>query len=424
MASGVIRQSALWAAGMGCLAAACFVGGESAAEPPLEISGIYPHLATYNQPEDVADRPNHGECGIGAIVPWADRLWYLTYPQHKTTGSNDKLYEVDDALNRVIRPESVGGTHASRMIHRESNQLIIGPYFIDAERNVRAADLKQLRGRMTAVMRHLEDPANKVYFFDMEGAIYEVDVHTLAVTKLFNKPVPGWHGKGGYTAQHRVVIANNGERDGSSGLGDLLVGGPPVGEEAGVLAEWDGTTWRIVERKQFLDVTGPGGIYGSPDDTSPLWAIGWDKRSVILKLLDGGRLVHVPHAQVEPHVRSAARLVHRVASDPGDRPGPAHDVHARRDVRFSDHVLRQEHRRHPAAVHPPAVHPRLLLLARPRGAGGRRFLDDGQPDVRPGAVEPLVRHDRRTSSISARAPAGAGRGWATTSRPASRRFPS
>lgn len=29
--------------------------------------------------------------------------------------------------------------HANRMIHRESNQLIIGPYFIDDKGNVRAA---------------------------------------------------------------------------------------------------------------------------------------------------------------------------------------------------------------------------------------------------------------------------------------------
>jgi len=44
-----------------------------------------------------------------------------------------------------------------------------------------------------------------------------------------------------------------------------------------------------VERKQFCDVTGPGGLWGSPDDRAPLWAVGWDKRSVILKLLDAGQ---------------------------------------------------------------------------------------------------------------------------------------
>ena len=261
-----------------------------AGEPPadctrgaVQISGIYPHLAAFNSPAS-------GECGIGAVVPWADRLWMITYPPHATTGSSDKLYQIAADLTACIRPESVGGTHACRMIHRESNQLIIGPYFIDARGKVRAANLKELRGRMTAVMRHLTDPANKVYFFDMEGAIYEVDVHTLAVNRLFEKPVPGWHGKGGYTSQGRVVIANNGEFGVGKKKHVYLAGGEAASpDEAGILAEWDGRTWRVVERKQFTDVTGPGGICGAPSDQSPLWAIGWDRRSVILKLLDGGR---------------------------------------------------------------------------------------------------------------------------------------
>lgn len=259
----------------------------------LRISGVYPHLATHNQPDSNESklRQEHGEAGIGAVVPWADRLWYMTYPQHQVTGSNDKLYEVDSSMHLVIRPESVGGTHANRMIHRESNQLIIGPYFIDAERNVRACDLQQLVGRMTATMRHLHQPEKAVYFFDMEGALYEVDVRTLAVKKLFDKPFPGWHGKGAYTSQNRVVFANNGEAPPRGGKYDRLLIGDmaKTHEEAGVLAEWDGKDgFKIIERKQFTDVTGPGGIEGASDDRTPLWAMGWDRRSVILKLLDDG----------------------------------------------------------------------------------------------------------------------------------------
>ena len=253
------------------------------AEEPLEISGIYPHLASFNK---------NGECGIGAVVPWAGKLWWITYPPHLTHGSpGDKLYSIaPDMKTLEIAPESVGGTHACRMIHKESNQLIIGPYFIDAEGHVRAVDVKtQLVGRMTAIARHLTDPANLVYFYDMEGAVYEVNVHSLAVKKLFTKPVPGWHGKGAYTAQGRLVIANNGEEPvGGIKIEDLAELPPKTSEDRGVLAEYDGKSWRILERHQFTDVTGPGGINGSPDDKAPLWTIGWDKRSVILKLLDGG----------------------------------------------------------------------------------------------------------------------------------------
>src|ERR1700710_2618499 len=93
-----------------------------AVDLPVEFSGIYPNLATFN---------NEGECGTGAVVPWADRLWVISYGPHLPLGSSDKLYEITPDLQQIVRPESVGGTPANRMIHRESKQLIMGPYFID-----------------------------------------------------------------------------------------------------------------------------------------------------------------------------------------------------------------------------------------------------------------------------------------------------
>ena len=95
---------------------------------PVEISGIYPHLAMFN---------NEGECGGGAVVPWADRLWVITYGPHCPWGSSDKLYEITPDLRQIIRPESVGGTPAGGMIHDETGQLLIGPYLIDEKGKVR-----------------------------------------------------------------------------------------------------------------------------------------------------------------------------------------------------------------------------------------------------------------------------------------------
>ncbi|MEO5999083.1 MAG: hypothetical protein ABIN89_20075 [Chitinophagaceae bacterium] len=262
-----------------------------AGKKPLQISGVYPHLALFNEGGGFPCAGDGGEGGIGAITPWAGKLWMITYSPHCPSGSSDKLYSLDKDLNITMHPESIGGTHANRMIHKESNQLITGTYLIDAQGKVRVIPLTAMPGRMTATARHLTDPANKVYFLDMEGAVYEADVHTLAVTKLFSKPVPGWHMKGGYTAQNLLVLANNGEhRPADIIKADLKAGADPANEEEmGVLASWDGKDWKIVERRQFTDVTGPGGIYGSPDNAAPLWSIGWDKRSVILKLLDAGK---------------------------------------------------------------------------------------------------------------------------------------
>lgn len=244
------------------------------------LSGIYPHLAMFN---------DEGECGTGAVVVWAGRLWALTYAPHKPTGSTDKLYEISPELTQTTRPESIGGTPANRFIHRESQQLFIGPYVIDRVGKVRTIPYTTMFGRHTGNARHLTDPAHKVYCATMEEGLYEIDVHTLAVTELWadeqqktgrKANLPGYHGKGLYSGQGRVVYANNGEH------GDLALKKPEI--PSGCLAQWWGQEWELVRRNQFTEVTGPGGIEGNKNDTDPLWSIGWDHRSLILQCLDNG----------------------------------------------------------------------------------------------------------------------------------------
>jgi hypothetical protein len=264
-----------------------------AQNPPdsvLQISGVYPHLAVFNPGGGNDCGGNGNECGIGAVVPWNGKLWMVTYSPHCPHGSSDRLYSISDQLELTMHPESVGGTPANRMVHRESNQLLIGPYLIDQQNNIRVISPEKMPGRLTATVRHLTNPANMVYYYDMEGALYEANVNTLAVNRLFEKPVPGWHGKGAYSGQGRLVIANNGEHQVFDIDPELLRAGgaPQSDEDNGALAEWDGESWNIVARRQFTDVTGLGGIYGANNSEDPIWSIGWDQRSVMLMVLDKG----------------------------------------------------------------------------------------------------------------------------------------
>ncbi len=127
---------------------------------PVSISGVIPGLAV-----KAGHLPTRSETGIGALMPWADRLWFVTYVAHKAgTGSGTGLFYVDDDLTLSKHPASVVGTYANRIVHHESNQLIIGPHAIDIEGNVRTfEDLVNVR--LTATTRHLADPENKVYFW-------------------------------------------------------------------------------------------------------------------------------------------------------------------------------------------------------------------------------------------------------------------
>lgn len=138
------------------------------------ISGVYPHLTTYAQSrvDGLFNRADSSECGIGANVPWAGKLWMVTYAPHKPLGSEHKLYSIDpDTLRMTIHQESVGGTPAGRMIHVESKQLFIGHHVISETGRVRTIQPKDMPGRVTAWVRHLSDPVNKVYMYDMEGML-------------------------------------------------------------------------------------------------------------------------------------------------------------------------------------------------------------------------------------------------------------
>lgn len=252
------------------------------------ISGVYPHLTTYSHARVNGKYGFGNECGIGAIVPWHDKLYMVNYAAHEPKGSEHKLYIVDKDKNMKIFEGSVGGTPAARMIHSESNQLLIGHYLIDEKGNIRTIDIKKMPGRITAIARHLTDPANMVYYYDMEGMLYEANVNTLEVRKLFHNPLPGWHGKGGYTSQGKLVLANNGEAAESDKQWQVPVDGQKGPEKYGVLAEFDGKNFSVVERKQFTDITTKNGVNAVPDEKSPLWAMGWDKRSVRLKVMENG----------------------------------------------------------------------------------------------------------------------------------------
>lgn len=282
---------------------------------PVHVSGIYPHLTVFNS-DPKREKPEP-ECGLGAVVPWAGKLWSMTYTSHALGKGNDKLFAVGPDMSLEMRPESVGGTHACRMIHRESQQLFIGCYAIDSTGGVRVIARDRLPGRLTALARHLTDPANKALYLTQEGAVYEVDVHSLAVTELFKKPLPGWHYKGAWTAQGRFFVAANGEEPAPSpfwkvdytsaatkfetekltwphlqtpyqplatprSTGQTLWKG--ISEDIGNLGEWDGKTWRILSRRQHLDITGPGGLTGATSDDEPVWALGWDLRSAFMKV--------------------------------------------------------------------------------------------------------------------------------------------
>jgi len=236
----------------------------------LNASGIYPHLALTAELG-----PPRTECGVGAMMAWAGKLWVVTYVSHtSTSGVGTGLYTIDETLQMTKHPASHVGTYTNRIVHWQSNQLIIGPHVVDSKGNVRTVE-SLLEMRICSTIQHLTDPENKVYMLGMEGEFYEMDVHTLETTMLYDLVeelgVPSHeyaHFKAGYSNYGRVIVTNNSydERDFTGK------------EAAGRLAEWDGKTWTILERNPFIEVVGRGNFAGT------IFAMGWDKRSALLKV--------------------------------------------------------------------------------------------------------------------------------------------
>src|SRR5947209_7056601 len=114
----------------------------------LNVSGVFPHMTVM-----APGAGSTSETGIGALIPWADRLWAIGYVAH-IQGSGIGLYEIRDDMAFRLHPESVTGTFANRMIHWETEQAVIGPHLIDERGNVRT--IKALsKHRLAATARNL-----------------------------------------------------------------------------------------------------------------------------------------------------------------------------------------------------------------------------------------------------------------------------
>jgi hypothetical protein len=240
------------------------------AQLPPSISGVIP---AYAQCADLG--PPRSECGVGCLMPWNGRLYILNYVSHRRhSGTGTGLRVIDENFKMTLHPNTVDGTYANRFIHYKSNQLIIGPHVIDTKHHVRT--VKELIDiRLCGVAEHLTDPDNLVYLLGMEGELFELNVHTLATNKLFDLTqalgTPGefkCHFKDCYSGYGRLIVVNNDYSE-PDYLGQ---------QSEGTLAEWDGKTWTVLERKPFVCVHGRGKFTGT------IFATGWDRSSCILKV--------------------------------------------------------------------------------------------------------------------------------------------
>ncbi len=183
----------------------------------------------------------------------------------------------------------MGGTHAGEYYNSDLNKLFFGPYIISSNRVVKAfSPVSELPGRITAITKNPNRP-NSALVYTMEQGLYSVDMNSYQVTTLhvdenvlanadrnyISSPlVQGSHGKDIYYANGRsVFIANNGKNVINNivqygGLGEYYDVSKNIGSPS---------SWNTVMPTNFND------IESSPDNSN-IWMLGWDTKSVILKV--------------------------------------------------------------------------------------------------------------------------------------------
>lgn len=213
-------------------------------------------------------------------MPWNDKLYMVSYLSVPNAGSGTGLYEIDEnfTMKKIANHSS---TYANRLMHPQTNQIIIGAWAIDLHGNINVfKDL--LHVRVAATAEHLSDRNHKVYMLGMDGPLWECSVIDYTCTHLFDLvstlKIPAREGeqphfKAAHMMNERLLVTSNtfeeADLDGK--------------EHGGRLAQWmgPGTNWTILESTAFVEVTGRHNF------GKVIYAVGWDRRSVILKVFDG-----------------------------------------------------------------------------------------------------------------------------------------
>lgn len=255
----------------------------------LEVSGIYPHLALTHA--------NTSELGISGVVPWAGKLWAIEYfAGEGNTDGSPHLFSIANDLTLTPHRKYYGGSIASRLIH--DNKLILGPYIIDGQGGIREWRVyPDMEGKhVSAVAKDLNDPdkinvvglSNERWSIDLTGTTTPLPTaqvvrqHNLNSISSPKYAFTGAHGKGARSGQGVTVYGSNGGGSWPGGAGSLFEW---TGVETGNVTN-DLSQWKLIERIQINEITGPGGILGEVTPNEPIWAMGWDHRSVVLMCRD------------------------------------------------------------------------------------------------------------------------------------------
>jgi hypothetical protein len=235
----------------------------------------------------VATATSRSEMGIGAMMPWADRLYFTTYLADYNVGSGGVLAYLDKNGGETV-VDTHNSCHVGRLVHKETNQLCIGEYVIGMDGTVNKVAL--LAGkRVSAWARHMTSPATKAYACSMGASgvsalLWEVDLTTYIATQLADMSsglsLTTAHFKAMWTTYSSVDLTGSPYANTRLLVASNVQAKPGDNANSGVLATWDGTTFTARDRSSFIEVAGNY----DPGSGAMTFAFGMDHKSPFMML--------------------------------------------------------------------------------------------------------------------------------------------
>lgn len=223
------------------------------------------------------------EAGIGAVMPWADRLWFLNYPDTSGQGDGLGLWSMGDDMRPTLEAET-NECDTARLVF--GGKLYIGRHVVDYQGNITPITGWNAAERITSYVKLSGD--TNLWALTMAGSVYKVNPTTNVAT-VWNTRIAAStalnitglvHGKAAWghpTGRYIFCVFN-----GSSGNGRLCVYDTTQG---GADAAWTNID---AGNNSWINV---GGSY---DMKGHIFASGHDFKSGLLWMLDGGTYSATP----------------------------------------------------------------------------------------------------------------------------------
>lgn len=223
------------------------------------------------------------EIGVGALMPWNDGLYYLTYLADYNAGRGGELRYIDKNGGNALL-DTHNSCHAGRMVHKETNQLCFGEYVIESDGTIHKIALLAQK-RVSGWARHLTSPTTKAYCITMGNAsgvpalLIEVDLTTYVGTQLYDMSaqlgLTESHFKACFTVFKTADLATSPFANSRLIVCSNVQSKPGSPATSGILATFDGSTFSSKYTESHIEIAGnyDGG------QGMAVFAIGKDHRS-------------------------------------------------------------------------------------------------------------------------------------------------